>query len=249
MPERHAKTSASKNTPNPPNPRRSEAAENYLLSLRILQEDGIAPHISEIAEYLKNLPEGERIGTTLASVSGMIGRLSREGLLFVDSQKQIYLTEEGARLAHGVVRRHRLAERMLVDILGIPLEQAETEAHRLEHSISEELLRQIEVKLDYPDTCPYGRSIDRAGEIGPKPESADIIPLSETVNHYSYKIIRIPDEAQSLLEFLVANKILPGAVITITDNAPYRGVVDLKQADEKVSVGLRVASRIKVRPN
>ena len=103
--------------------RMSRAAENYLLSLAILQEDGVSPHISQLASYLRNIPPEEEVGTTLASVSGMIQRMAKDGLLQVSKDKEIVLTTEGERRARTVVRRHRLSERLLVDVLDVPLER------------------------------------------------------------------------------------------------------------------------------
>lgn len=228
--------------------RRSEASENYLLSLRILQEDGIAPHLTELAAYLRHLPAAEGVGTTLASVSGMVQRMSREGLLRVDENKRVVLTNKGAELAHDVVRRHRLSERLLVDILDVPLERAETEAHRLEHSISPDLLRQIEEKLGYPETCPYGRPIDRAGAVGPRPYPSDVVRLRDVSGGTQFSVVRIPDEDYPLLKFLVDSGVLPGRLGSALEVACYRGVVDLQIGDGRISLGLEVASRILVRP-
>ena len=140
-------------------PRITQTAENYLLSIAVLHEDGINPHISELAAYLRRIPEGEEVGTTLASVSGMIQRMTKDGLLEITKDKRILLTALGMSYAKNVVRRHRLSERLLVDILDIPLERAESEAHSLEHGISDQLLTKIEEKLNYPTRCPYGRPI------------------------------------------------------------------------------------------
>ncbi|MBM3939981.1 MAG: metal-dependent transcriptional regulator [SAR202 cluster bacterium] len=228
--------------------RLSHTAENYLLSLSILQEDGIAPHISQLAAYLRHIPPEEEVGTTLASVSGMVQRMAKEGLLVVSKEKEIFLTEEGQRVARGVVRRHRLAERLLTDILGVPLERAEGEAHRLEHSISPWLLERIETKLGNPETCPYGRPIYRENEPAPRKEAVGTIRLSESKPGTAYLVTRIPDEDYPLLRFLVENKILPGQRIVIDDNAPYRGVVDLRRDNERVSLGMEVTHRVRVRP-
>ncbi len=245
--KRMPKTST-QGTPRRGTGRVSPAAENYLLSLNILREDGISPHISQLAEYLRQIPAEEGVGTTLASVSGMVHRMAKENLVAVNKEKQVLLTPEGQRLANDVVRRHRLSERLLVSMLDVPLEQAETEAHRLEHAISPDLLKQIEKKLGYPDTCPYGRPIYRSGETQPRPEPPDVIALSQATAGVEYVVVRIPDETYSLLRFLVANKVLPGQRVRVAEVAPYRGVVDLERNGEKVSVGMEVATRIRVRP-
>ncbi len=226
----------------------SQAGENYLLSLAILQEDGIAPHISELANYLRHIPPEEGVGTTLASVSGMVQRMAKEGLLEVSKDKRVVLTAEGERKARDVVRRHRLAERMLVDVLDVPLDRAEGEAHQLEHAISPGLLKRIEEKLGYPETCPYGRPIYRANETGLRKEAPGTIKLSEAKAGLDYIVVRIPDEDYPLLRFLVENSILPQQRVSVDDIAEYRGVVDLRRNGEKVSLGMEVAARVRVRP-
>lgn len=228
--------------------RLSHTAENYLLSLSILQEDGVAPHISQLAAYLRHIPKEEEVGTTLASVSGMVHRMAKEGLLIVTKGKEVVLTPEGQRRARDVVRRHRLAERLLVDVLDVPLEQAESEAHQLEHSISTYVLERIVAKLGSPRTCPYGRPIYTGDEVAPRAEPPGTLPLSDTQPGASYVVLRIPDEDYPLLRFLVHNDVLPDRDIAVEENAPYRGVVDLRRDGHRISVGMDVARRIRVRP-
>ena len=225
----------------------SQTAENYLLSLAILEEDGLRPHISELAAYLRRIPEAENIGATLASVSGMIQRMAKDGLLKVTREKRIELTPVGLGRARDVVRRHRLAERLLVDVLDVPLQRAESEAHSLEHGISPALLQRIEEKLGYPEFCPYGRPIYRADEAGLRRSDPDVLPLSEAESGGAYVVIRIPDEDFPLLTYLVESDVLPGRGIVVEDIAAYRGVVDISRDGANVSLGLDVAARIRVR--
>ena len=226
----------------------SRAGENYLLSLAILQEDGIAPHVTELASYLRHIPKEEEVGTTLASVSGMVQRMAKEGLLEMTKDKQIVLTAAGEKRACDVVRRHRLSERLLVDVLDVPLERAESEAHALEHAISPRLLKRIEEKLGFPDTCPYGRPIYRDSEVKLRRDSPGTARLSEAQSNTDYVVTRIPDEDFPLLSYLIENRILPGQRVSVEDVANYRGVVDIARNGDKVSLGMDVASRIRVRP-
>lgn len=225
----------------------SQTAENYLLSLAILKEDGLSPHISELAAYLRRIPEGEEVGTTLASVSGMVQRMAKEGLLEVTKEKRIALTKAGQTRARDVVRRHRLAERLLVDVLDVPLQRAEAEAHSLEHGISPALLERIEEKLGYPDSCPYGRPIYRANDTELRTDP-DVLRLSEAQSGSAYLVMRIPDEEFPLLSYLVESEILPGQRIIVEDMAGYRGVIDISHNGAKVSLGMDVAARIRVKP-
>lgn len=228
-------------------PRISHTAENYLLSLAILQEDGLKPLMSELASYLRRIPEGEEVGTTLASVSGMVQRMVKEGLLHVTKEKRIDLTPAGLARARDVVRRHRLAERLLVDVLGVPLERAESEAHSLEHGISPVLLTRIEEKLGYPETCPYGRPIYKADDTVLRTSDPGALRLSEAGKGPAYVVTRIPDEDFPLLSYLVKSGVLPGERIVIEEVAGYRGVVDVNRDGQQVSLGMDVAARIWVR--
>ena len=98
--------------------RLSMAAENYLLSIFQLREQGHSVTPSQLADQLKQLPLGEGLGTSLPSVSGMLRRLNREGLITLNKAKEIELTEVGQAEAETMVRRHRLAELLVVDVLG-----------------------------------------------------------------------------------------------------------------------------------
>ena len=238
-------------TTRPPSPapqRISQTAENYLLSLAILQEDGLSPHISELAAYLRRIPEGEEIGTTLASVSGMIQRMVKDGLLEVTKGKRVTPTGAGQARARDVVRRHRLAERLLVDVLNVPLQQGESEARSLEHDISPTLLERIEEKLGYPDTCPYGRPIYRAKDTKLRSSDPDMLRLSEAKKGSAYVVMRIPDEDVPLLSYLVESEVLPGQRIIVEVMAGYRGVVDISRNGAKISLGMDVAAFIRVKP-
>ncbi|MDE2765761.1 MAG: metal-dependent transcriptional regulator [Chloroflexota bacterium] len=226
----------------------SDVAENYLLSLAILHEDGVAPHVSQLASYLRRIPAEEGVGATMPSVSGMVRRMARDGLLQVNRGKEIVLTPTGERLARDVVRRHRLAERLVVDILDVPIDRAEGEAHRLEHAISPALLAKIEEKLGYPDRCPYGRPIYREDEPHLRKEMPGAVKLSETAVGERCEIRQIPDEDYPLLKYMVDNGVLPGQAVTVADNAPYRGVIDLDVDGRRVSIGIEVAQRVRVAP-
>ena len=228
-------------------PRLSRAAENYLLSLAILREDGVSPHLTELASFLRQIPPEEEVGTTLPSVSGMLQRMAREGLLSITKDKEIALTAAGEEQARDVVRRHRLAERLLVDVLGVPLDRAESEAHALEHAISPALLTRIEEKLGHPQTCPYGRPIYQPDEKRLRTDEPGTFPLSQAQPGRGYVVVRIPDVDYPLLRFLVGSYILPGQRIEVAEVAGYRGVVDLTVAGERVSLGMEQAARIRVR--
>ena len=195
----------------PAEPRLSMAMENYLLSIFHLQEQGARVTLSQLAEQIKRLPEGEGIGTSLPSVGGMVSRMAREGLVDKTPQKNIALTSEGLRYAESIVRRHRLAERMVVDLLGLELHLAHVEAHRLEHAISPTLEQKITARLGNPTTCPFGHPIPGSGYVPPK----DARPLSQATEGQACVIDRVPEDDQRFLEYLVTNGIVPGRPVVI----------------------------------
>ncbi len=219
------------------------AAENYLLSIFQLEELGLRVTPKSLAEQLKRLPVGEGLGTSLPSVGAMLRRMVREGLVNTTRNKDIELTDDGRRSAESMVRRHRLAERMVVDLLGLELHKAHVEAHRLEHAISPDLEEKIEARLGRPTTCPFGHPIPGSGYVADEEAS----PVSSAEEGRSLTVDRVPEEDQALLEYLVANGLTPGESVVVVEAAPYRGVVRLRCHGNEIVVSFEVAERIWVR--
>ena len=226
-----------------PQPRLSMATENYLLSIFNLEEDGLRVTPSQLAEQLKRLPEGEGLGTSLPSVGGMLRRMVKDALIRTMPNKDVVLTDKGRRSAESIVRRHRLAERMVVDLLGLELHKAHVEAHRLEHAISPELEEKIEARLGGPVTCPFGHPIPGSGYVAAEDTSA----LSGASQGQRLIIDRVPEHDQALLEYFVVNGLIPGEAVDVLEAAPYRGVIRLRCGENEVVVGYEVAERIWVR--
>ena len=225
------------------NQRLSMAVENYLLSIFQLEEQGIRVTPTSLSEQLKRLPEGEGLGTSLPSVGAMIRRMARDDLLENSDTKEIVFTPSGKDAAQSMVRRHRLAKRLVVDLLGLELYKAHEEAHRLEHAISSDLENRINIRLNNPTTCPFGHPIP-GNDYTP---DGDIIPLSKAKVGTTYFIDRIPDEEQPLLEYLVKNNFIPNQKIVVKDLAQYRGIINILCNDNEVTVSYDVASRIWIR--
>lgn len=228
-----------------PEPRLSMVAENYLLSIFQLEEEGRRVTISHLAEQLKRLPVGEGLGTSLPSVGAMIRRMVREDLLEAVPNKDVVLTGKGRMFAESMVRRHRLAERLVVDLLGLELHKAHIEAHRLEHAISPELEEKIIERLGNPTTCPFGHPIPGSGY--DQSSSTDTIQLSVAELDKDLCIDRVPEDDQVLLEYFVENGLIPGAKIVVLEAAPYRGVIRIRSGNIEAVVGYQVAERIWVR--
>ena len=137
-----------------------DTTEMYLRTIYELQEEGVVPLRARIAE---------RLGQSNPTVSQTVARMERDGLLVVGGDRQLELTEEGSALATRVMRKHRLAERLLVDVIGLDWEYVHTEACRWEHVISEAVERRLLELLDHPTESPYGNPIPGLDELGAKP--------------------------------------------------------------------------------
>ena len=134
-----------------------DTTEMYLRTVYELTEERIVPLRARIAE---------RLGQSGPTVSETVARMERDGLLRLAAGRRLALTEEGLMLATRVMRKHRLAECLLVDVIGLPWEEVHIEACRWEHVISEAVERRLAELLGYPIQCPHGNVIPGLGELG-----------------------------------------------------------------------------------
>ncbi len=134
-----------------------DTTEMYLRTIYDLEEEGVIPLRARIAERL------EQSGPT---VSQTVSRMERDGLLHVAGDRHLELTDKGRGLAVAVMRKHRLAERLLIDVIGLPWEEVHAEACRWEHVMSEDVERRLVQVLDNPTTSPFGNPIPGLSELG-----------------------------------------------------------------------------------
>jgi DtxR family Mn-dependent transcriptional regulator len=192
------------------------AFEEYCECIFELAEDEVDVIQARIAE---------RLGVSRPAVSEMIKRLETEGLITNDGR--IALTKAGLTLAERVVRRHRLAERFLTDVLNLPWAEAHHEAGKWEHVMSDSVEAALDQFLGSPTTCPHGNPIPGSDYVDEAPQ-----PLSSIGIGTRFVIRRIPEElefAPGILEFLEEARILPGneGVITeATDAGGYRIAIE-----------------------
>ena len=179
-------------------PERHPAFEEYCECIFELHEDDLDVIQARIAE---------RLQVSRASVSQMIEKMSKAGLVVAEGSR-ITLTIEGQNLAQQVVRRHRLAERFLTDILGLSWADAHQEAGKWEHVISDDVEVAMNRVLGAPTTCPHGNPIPGSSYI-----ATDAVPLSQLASGTKFTVSRIPEELEftpGLLDFLQQSSILPG---------------------------------------
>ncbi len=222
-----------------PEEKLSRAAADYLQAIFAIASEGRAVISARMAEWL---------GVTPPTVAGMIRRLVRDGLVEMNERKELSLTPRGEELAATVLRRHMLAERLLLEVIGLEWYKVHHEAHNFEHAISPEVEEKLIVLLGKPTRCPHGNPIP--GTSGAYAAPGVLSPLSEASEGDRVVIDRISEEAelhQQALEYLERNGLLPGRELVVEEVAPYAGTMTVRNEDEKVVLGLHIAAKIRVR--
>lgn len=209
------------------------AFEEYCECIFELQEDDVDVVQARIAE---------RLQVSRPAVSEMIRRLEAEGLIVTD-RRAIHLTTDGMHLAQRVVRRHRLAERFLTDMLGLSWAEAHHEAGKWEHVMSDSVERAMNRVLGSPTTCPHGNPIPGSTYSAP-----DSTPLSTLAVGQQFTVSRIPEELEftpGLLDFLEESSLQPGRSGVLTAASPD-GTVTVEIEGRHVGVGAFASARILV---
>jgi DtxR family Mn-dependent transcriptional regulator len=197
-----------------------DTTEMYLRTIYELVEEDIVPLRARIAERL------HQSGPT---VSQTVARMERDGLLTVEGDRHLELTEAGNRLAMRVMRKHRLAERLLVDVIGLDWELVHAEACRWEHVMSETVERRLLELLDHPTESPYGNPIPGLAELGEDGNGqafmADVEPLDAVVSgpeEVRVLVRRIGEEMQKDEAAMAALRrvgAMPDKVVTVAAGA------------------------------
>ena len=210
------------------------APEMYLKTIYNLELRNGAARTGDIAKVL---------GITPGSVTNTLEVLESKGLVAREPYKGVKLTGEGLKLALSVFRRHRLAERLLTEVLKLDWVESHEEACKLEHAISPNLANSMEKALNNPHTCPHGNPIP--SETGSMHTLKDQ-PLSELDNGESATVSRIPDENAELLRYLSTLRMLPGVKVEVEEKAPFKGPILVKVGSSSYPLSLDVASGIYV---
>lgn len=204
--------------------------EDYLEEIKRLEEDGERITATILAGILD---------VSLPSASEMLKRLAGEGYLTREKGGAINLTPEGRRLAHTMLRRHRLIECLLVEVLGMAWYEVHGEAHKLEHALSARVEEAMAKALDYPDYCPHGhpicpvdlRQLRRLGALEPG-ETGTVHQISEL--------------KEDVLPYLDKIGIRPGVELKVKDIAPMEGPMTVETDSGITPVGRELANLVRV---
>ncbi len=209
--------------------------EEYLENIFRLQEEHGKARTKELAN---------RLGVTLGTVTNMVEDLERQGLVIHESYRGVRLTGEGRRLALGVVRRHRLSERLLTDILKMPMSSVHKAACELEHSLSGDIIKPLEKALGHPKTCPHGNPIPTSCGGIIEEES---VPVASLSSGEAGVVLKITEESEDLLKHLCAIGIVPDASIVVNEKVAFDDSVGITVGSMKRSLSRKVASVIWVK--
>lgn len=221
-----------------------DTTEMYLRTIYDLEEEGVVPLRARIAERL------EQSGPT---VSQTVSRMERDGLLHVAGDRHLELTEKGRNLAVAVMRKHRLAERLLVDVIGMPWEDVHAEACKWEHVMSEEVERRLVAVLDNPTVSPFGNPIPGLSELGIaalRGEDANLVRLTELPAGSPVAVVvrQLTEHVQgdaTLIARLKDAGVVPNARVTVESN-PRGGVIIVLPGHENVDLPHEMAHAVKV---
>ncbi|MHB0915520.1 MAG: metal-dependent transcriptional regulator [Thermoleophilia bacterium] len=211
------------------------AVEEYLEAIYKMQQ---------VDEPLIAARLAERMDVSPPTVADMLKRMQEGGLVKVSRESGITLTSQGNEAAETLVRRHRLAERLLTDVLGLSWDEVHEEACRLEHAISGPVEERLLEVLGNPETCPHGHPIPG---IKARTKVDEGKALSELSVGDEGVIQRVTEEEPQLLQYLADLGLLPGAKIAIKEVAPFRGPVLVKVSGAQYALGQEVAAKIMVR--
>jgi DtxR family transcriptional regulator, Mn-dependent transcriptional regulator len=178
------------------------AEQEYLETLFWLYEAGLPMTGANIARAMQLAPP---------TVHEMVGRLERDGYITRGTDKVIAFTDNGREHAEAIVRRHRLIERFLTDVLGIPWDEVHEEAERLEHAMSPVLEERMLAAIGDVRTCPHGHPIDVGSRISS-------VPLADVALGAKVTIVRFENEAEDLLHYLKAAGMDPGLEGTLAES-------------------------------
>ena len=213
------------------------ASENLLKAILELSEDGEAVIAARLATFLRITP---------AAVSMALKRLQQRGDIRYTPRRTILLSPKGFDQACALVRKHRLVERLLVDVLHMPWEKVHDTAEKLEHAITPELEARLLEMFGEQGTCPHGSPFTPHLPLGrPKDEVA----LADAPVNKPLRVVRIAEmheHEENFLESLAALRLKPGATVRIARKT-FDGILEIKSAGRDVSVSQLTGSRIWVR--
>ena len=213
--------------------RPTPAVEDYLQEIYDLLGDGRSVIAARLAE---------RIGVSAPTAWATLQRMQRDGLVELAEKHEIGLTKKGKEAAESIKRRHYLAERLLVDILGLDWAAAHQEAHRIEHAVSPLVEERIMALLGNPTTCPHGNPMPGL----PHPPTALLASLAEGDEREIDGVQEDAEEDAELMRFLQHNGMTPGTKVRVVEVATFNSTMTIEVGGRSVVLGIPAAECVRV---
>ena len=213
-----------------PDARPTPTIEDYLTFIYVMERDGDKVIAARLAEALE---------VARPTVAMTLKRMERDQWITSESRKGIKLTEEGNKAARSVIRRHMLTEWVLARMLNVPWSQIHAEAHRIEHTISDEIEARMRTNLEDPQLCPHGNPLPGFEHL-----TANWVPLTALKPGDGGTMRRIHEMAEDkpdLIRFLEANELLPGARVQVVEVLPFNQTITVAVAERQVTLGFTIA--------
>jgi DtxR family Mn-dependent transcriptional regulator len=186
------------------------------------------------------------VGVAPGTATAMVKALADGGLVSYEPYSGVALTGAGRQLAIHVLRRHRLIEQFLVEVLKMDWSEVHQEADLLEHAVTERVLERIDQLLGYPSVDPHGDPIPDAQGVVDEPELASLLSAPVGV---AVRVVRVDDQSAEFLQLVERRGLMPGSRATVEIRDEAADAVDLRLADGgRLSLGMRAASKILVQP-
>jgi DtxR family Mn-dependent transcriptional regulator len=219
----------------------SITVENYLKEVYQQQQ--------RLASDRELVPIG-RVAAAMSVTPGtgtsMVKSLAKAGLIRYEPRRGVRLTQAGTKIALHVVRRHRLIELFLVQVLGLDWSEVHAEAEELEHAISDKVLARIDAYLNHPTADPHGDPIPPPTG---KPPRQNLTSLTDCSINAPLRIVRVLDQDRDFLRYVADHGLIPGMRITVAPRQPAADAVTIHPADrEPITIGLTTAAKILVSP-
>lgn len=219
----------------------TSTVEDYLKAILIHEqplEKGKLVTMAQIGGSLEVAP---------GTVTAMVKALEKDGLLSYEPYAGVRLTEDGRKTALDVVRRHRLMELFLVEVLGLDWSEVHEEAEMLEHAMSDKLIDRIDKLLGYPSVDPHGDPIPDGKGVMREPKA--VISLRTCEPGRDYRISRVADQDEEFLRFLERHSLKPGTRVKVEESEPVADAVTLRpQGGSTMALGGEAAAKLWVEP-
>ncbi|HEX6349231.1 MAG TPA: metal-dependent transcriptional regulator [Candidatus Dormibacteraeota bacterium] len=216
----------------------SEVISRYLEAIFYLQAEGESVRSARLADWL---------GVSRPTVTVALRRMIRDGMVRIDTRKEIVLTPTGRQAAESIVRRHRIMERWLTDALGLDWVQADEEAARLEHAVSELVEQRLYESLGRPTTCPHGNPIP--GHAEPQAGERRLSTLDAGTGAALTRISEVAErEAPPLLGYLLERGLVPGRRLKVAEVDAVGRTLRLSLDGREVTLSHETAGKIWVLP-